>query len=96
MAMTARARPGGRQVRLVVDERELIRRAFHLLFKAGTTSGHLAQRVNHEPLGYCAHNRESAECIAYRDLMNDLAEYLESPEPRAAGAAAAAAGGRAE
>ena len=42
-----------------------------------TMSGHLAQRVRHEHLGYCGHRSESELCTAHRALLADVERLLE-------------------
>jgi hypothetical protein len=61
---------------LIVDpvplDRALAERALSALRSALTRSGHLAQRVTHEHLGYCGHLSESERCTAQRALIAEL------------------------
>jgi hypothetical protein len=66
---------------LVVDpvtlDRALAERALSALRSAMTASGHLAQRVGHEHLGYCSWRSESERCQAQRALIAELSQALE-------------------
>jgi hypothetical protein len=42
-----------------------------------TRSGHLAQRVTHEHLGYCSVRYESERCTAQRALIAELEHALQ-------------------
>lgn len=59
-------------------DRTLALRALSALRSAMTRSGHLAQRVTHEHLGYCSWNAESERCTAQRALIAELEHALES------------------
>jgi hypothetical protein len=57
----------------------LVLRTLSALRSALTPAGHLAQRVTHEHLGYCAWNAESERCSEQRALIAELSLALEEP-----------------
>jgi hypothetical protein len=59
--------------------RPLALRTLAALSATLTRSGHLAQRVTHEHLGYCAWNAESERCAEQRALIAELSSALEEP-----------------
>ena len=61
---------------LILD-RALALRTLAALRSAMTRSGHLAQRVTHEHLGYCGHRSESGRCTAQRALIAELEHALQ-------------------
>lgn len=75
-------------------ERALVHRLACLVEKSLTKRGHLAQRVEHEGLGYCGHRRCSKACVEARLLLIEAAEYLEAErvEPEQIGLFGEAAG----
>lgn len=62
---------GTRRSRITVD-RALLVRLSSALAVAMTKSGHLAQRVTHEHLGYCGWRSESKLCVEHRALIADV------------------------
>jgi hypothetical protein len=58
-------------------DRALALRTLAALRSSLTPAGHLAQRVTHEHLGYCAWNGESERCSEQRALIAELEHALE-------------------
>ena len=57
-------------------ERDLIRRLAQALDASFTKSGHLAQRVGHEHLGYCSWRGCAPACRQARRLLVEAAECV--------------------
>jgi hypothetical protein len=57
--------------------RPLAERVLVALRATLTGSGHLAQRVTHEHLGYCGWRTESDRCTEMRALIADVESALE-------------------
>jgi hypothetical protein len=63
--------------RSVMLDRPLAERVVAALRSTLTPSGHLAQRVTHEHLGYCSWRTESERCANMRALIADVEAVLE-------------------
>ena len=73
--MTASARPSPAAEAGTVD---LVREAVRAVAETFTTSGHLAQRVDNEHLGYCSCRRCDSRCVRQWERFERLMTWLEA------------------